>query len=746
MNALFLRCAIVASLLILAAASSLAQLTFSDSSRLRNPDYLEHQIKSIDDNKLFGSIRLDGAGFTAVARAVKGKDFAKAYQACADYWRMKQRPRYITHNYRLLLDTDVLMGYDDLRTYGARNPDEKDSVLGRAASVLRNVIRAWGDVVIDFGSRVDFNREVGQSGKYGFHYWGWSKPLNAAFVLTEDQKYLAKFDELFHQWYEQRNAITRGFPELDVVYYELGLGVRTRMFIEHYLLPYANRPWQTHERMLKTILGAARWLYELERWEGYRSGNWQIHGSYMLVQIALTFPEFKESADWLRLGLQRLGEHLEHDFFEDGGHSERAPRNYTLATYLSYRNLYFLLSAHKAQLDVAQRIRSSIGKTIDWWITMLAPTGEIPAINDSHRGLFPVFILQDGAEFFNKPEVYGVLRNLFGVSDSRARVTLPLFTSRHMPASGFTVMRTDWTRDALYMNINYGKWNGSHTHNDLLDFEIYAYGRALAVDAGLGLTYDDPLYIPWYKSSRAHNVVVVNDRNMERESVEGENIVWSSTPSLDYFAGEHRGYARLGVHHRRHIAFVKPKYWVILDQLKCDKDGDTLSWYLHTPTALVPHGQGYQSSSAPGILILPATDELISRSGKSMASSTDDLTPGKTQEIDWIAFDQQSDAGSTKQFAVLLYPYRDNTPSMKYSAISSRHLRVRGGDYTDHLYYSDVPLDDGEISTNAAFLLIHREDGQSAEFSLVNGTYLKVKGRTVWESSSRTSCEGKFND
>jgi len=746
MNSLFSRCVIVASLLALGAATSSAQWTFSDSSRLRSPDYLLHGIKAIRDGDLFSSIRLDAAGLTSVARAVEGRDFVKAYQAWADYWGTKQQPRYIMHNYQLLLDTDVLMGYDDLRAYGAKHPDERDSILARAALVVKNVIRAWGDVVIDFGSRVNFNREVGQSGKYGFHYWGWSKPLNAAFVLTGDQTYLAKFDELFHRWYEQRNAITRGFPELDVVYYELGLGVRNRMFIEYYLLPYTNRPWQTHERMLKTVLGAARWLYELERWEGYRSGNWQIHGSYMLVQIALTFPEFKESEEWLRLGLQRLEEHREHDFFEDGGHLERAPRNYTLATYLSYRNLYFLLNAHTAQLDVAQRIRRSIGKTIDWWITMLAPTGEVPAINDSHRGLFPVYILQDGAEFFNKPEVYGVLRNLFGVSGSRARVTLPPFTSRHMPASGFTVMRTDWTREALYMNINYGKWNGAHTHNDLLDFEIYAYGKALAVDAGLGLTYDDPLYIPWYKSSRAHNMVVVNDRNMERETVEGENILWSSTPSLDYFAGEHRGYANLGVRHRRHIAFVKPRYWVVLDQIKCEKGGDTLSWYLHTPTRLVRFRGGYRSSTAPGILILPDTSELRSRTGKCTAASTDDLTPGKTQEIEWVAYDQQAAASSTREFSILLYPFKVGMPDVNFGRLAKEHFCVQGPSFRDDLYVPALAYDDGEIATDAVFLLIHREDGQAARFSLVNGTFVKVKGRMVWKSSIKTSAEGELND
>jgi hypothetical protein len=77
--------------------------------------------------------------------------------------------------------------------------------------------------------------------------------------------------------------------------------------------------------MLKTLLGAARWLYELERGEGYRPGNWQIHGSYMLAQIAMVLPEFRESEEWLRMALQRLQEHLKLDFFEDGGTFRTSP-------------------------------------------------------------------------------------------------------------------------------------------------------------------------------------------------------------------------------------------------------------------------------------------------------------------------------------------------------------------------------------------------------------------------------------
>ena len=728
--------------LLVAANPLYAQLKFSEHSLLSNAEYVDRQIKTISDADLFSALRLDQPALGDVETAVQRSDFQGAFRAWGAYWNAKQQPKYASQPHNLLIDTEMLESYDQIRVYGSQNKEEEDSVLARSSLIMKNIFKPWGDVAVDFGPKVDFNREIGQSGKYGFHYWVWSRVLIIAFVNTGDQRYLAKFDQLFHQWYEQRNSITRGFPELDVVYYELGLGVRNRMFIEYYFLPYAQRSVRTHERMLKTILAAGRWLYQLEQWEGYRSGNWQIHGSYMLAQLAMVFPEFKESKEWLKLALQRLEEHLREDFFADGGHSERAPRNYTQATYLSYRNLYYLLLTYHVREDLAQEIRQRMGNTIDWWIAMLAPTGEIPAINDSHRGLFPAFILQDGAEFYNKPYVGGVLRNLFSSAPAATQVPLPPFVSRHMPASGFTVLRSDWTRDALYMNVNYGKWNGAHTHNDMLDFEIYAYGKALAVDAGIGLTYDDPLYVPWYKSSRAHNMVTVNDRNMDREGIEGEHVIWSEKPLLEYFSGEHRGYEKMGVRARRQIFFINHRYWVVLDNLKCEKGGDTLSWYFHTPTTLLHDEHGYHSDGQPGIIVYPLTGGRSSRTGTSMASSTSDLTPGKTEQINWIAFDQISEPASTIHYNILLFPFRDHRTNVEYAAVSKTHFRVTLSGETDDLYVSNGLMKEGGIETDASVLLLHREGDKTIRFSLVDGTYLRVGSRQLWNSRERTAAEG----
>jgi len=723
--------------------TGVAQLSFSDSSRMKDPAFVREHIREISDTNLWVSLNLDHPDLKTVRSFVHKGQFDNAATAWGAYWTRKKQPAYVTRTDHLLLDTDLLMSPGEFRSDLERSADERDTIFVRAAMILQNTIRAWGDSVIRFEGRVDFNREMGQSGKYGFHYWWWSRPLIMAAILRGDQTYTAKFDQLFNDWYEQRNSISRGFPELDVVYYELGLGTRNRMFIENYLLPYTQRTGITHGRMLKTVLAAGRWLHELEKWEGYRPGNWQIHGSYMLVQLALVFPEFRESPEWLRIGLQRLTEHMERDFYPDGGHSERCPRNYTLATYLNYRNIAYLLKGYGVRSDVCARIQSSMGRTIDWWCSMLAPTGEIPAINDSHRGLFPSMILRDGAGLFEKPQALAVLRNLFGEKTGGTE-GLPAYTSRHMPASGFSVMRTDWSPDAFYLTVNYGPSAGFHSHQDLLDFELYAYGQPMAVDAGIGLTYDDPLYKTWYRSSRAHNMVAVNDSNIEREGFQGENIRWGSTLSLDFFSGEHRGYQRFGIHQRRQIAFVKPSYWFILDDLSCTRSGDTLSWYFHSPGKLLPSGAGFVSASIPGIRILPAGERFPTRSGMGRAASSSDRTPGKTDEILWIRFDQTGSRDSLHHFAVLLAPVRGQGEVFSAERRSDRHYVVKSPQFSDHLYFTNGTYADATLQTDGVFVLMRlREDGVSS-YVVVDGKYLSYEGKKLWSSDRPESAEGNF--
>lgn len=234
---------------------------------------LEEKIKHITDEELFSSLNLDRPGSESVRDTAGKGAFEAAYEAWATYWRARPQPIYI--HYR-----GFLRSPDEVREVLAGHTEEREHIVDRADRVLRHEIHGWGDRVAQFGPVVDFNYDFGRSGKYGFHYWGWAQPLNIAYVATGDVRYLDAFDELFHQWYEQRDRVKGAIPSLDVIYYELGLGSnRNRTFLDYYRLNRDRCSLRTHERILKTVLGAARWLYELEKSEGSAgqlAGVWEL--------------------------------------------------------------------------------------------------------------------------------------------------------------------------------------------------------------------------------------------------------------------------------------------------------------------------------------------------------------------------------------------------------------------------------------------------------------------------------------
>ncbi len=623
---------LIGSAALAMAPRALGQIDQNDQARVRN----------ISDAELFSSLDLTRDGLREVRSAVEQKDFPAAYVAWAKNWSsVVSRGKFIG------VDSYVFSREEATRSIEF----SRANVLAMAEKVLAHEIAGWGPQVIKHGPVVDFNADYGQSGKYGFHYWGFSLCLIHSFLLTGDQKYLDKFELLFNQWYEQRDKVKGGFPGLDVIWYELGVGMRNRFFLEYYFLPHEKRSIHTHERMLKTCLGAARWLHE-EQKKGYRPANWQMIGCYGLAHLGIMLPEFKESNEWVNLAVLRTLEHMEQDFFPDGCHSERAPASYMILAYREPRNLGRLLEADPSRRELAEKMHAPLRRSLDFFAAILPPDGILPGINDGSRAALPETIRKEAGE--------------------------PLKTSIHLPKSGFTVMRDAGT--STYLLINHGPWGGGHSHADSLSFELHAHGKPLAIDCGIGQTYDDPLHASWYIHSRAHNMLTIDGENLDRPAAEGKDVVWHSDDRLDHFAATHHGYAASKkIIHRRHIAFIKPSYFIVYDVVSAAADATehTLEWNVH-PT------------SNDGLIVEPSSKEWSKQMKKGWASVTGIPGYGKKNwaEIDWLLFTSKIAPSETKAFAVLLYPYKGDRPVVKFE-MADATVTVQSGNHIDRIAFKD---------------------------------------------------------
>ncbi len=705
----------------------------ASSDRRADLSFVDHGIQDISDEDLFAALDLNKPELKSVRSAVSRKDYPAAYRAWGEYWKIVAPGRA-----RFIGDGDLLMSRDEatksLETRRAQ-------ILADAEPVLAHNINGWGTVTIQHGPIVDFDADYGKNGQYGFHYWGWSRRLINAFLITSDEKYLGAFDELFNQWYAQRNQIHGQIKGLDVVYNELGLGLRCRPFLEFYALASSAKPQAaTHEHMLKTILGAGRWLYEEEKRQ-YRNGNWQIMGSYGLAWIGAMLTEFSDASKWVQMGADRIAKHVEADFFPDGCHSERVPSSYMLVAYRDPRNLAALLQDRQEYVEISGRIREPLKRTLEWYFAMLPPDGFIPAINDGSRAVMPRALVEDA-------------NNLFGMN-MPAEAHAPIRAeSVSLPASGFTAMRSDATPDALYMLINHGPSGGGHSHADSLDFQMHAYGQACAIDSGIGVTYDDPNQKPWYVRTRAHNALMVDGDDLNRTQAEGRDVVWTTLKTLDYFAATHFGYLQSkDITHRRHFIFVKPMYWLIYDLIEARHAprGKMLSWNLHSPTPMEEHQSGFSSKSGPGVIVLPSASWARQQSkGPASVRGIRGHEGKDYADIDWISFESAVDPAAPQTLGVLLFPFADARPDVAFSIVATdhraSHFMVKHPAGVDHILIGEegCTLKSMDFTFSGACAVVRCRDDKPVSFATAKTLSLKLGERSLVDSPRMTDVEGNF--
>lgn len=137
---------------------------------------------------------------------------------------------------------------------------------------------------------------------------------------------------------------------------------------------------------------------------------------------------------------------------------------------------------------------------------------------------------------------------------------------------------------------------GGHGHPDVNSFQVYAYGKWLAIDP----SYEKP------KWTRNHNTVLVNGKGQL-----GEGQTWFDRkavltaratsailkvvhhPSYDYVLGDAMsmypsaaGLAR----YRRHFVFLRPDYIVVVDELAANRPS-RFEWLLHAEEAVEQRGE-----------------------------------------------------------------------------------------------------------------------------------------------------------
>jgi hypothetical protein len=141
---------------------------------------------------------------------------------------------------------------------------------------------------------------------------------------------------------------------------------------------------------------------------------------------------------------------------------------------------------------------------------------------------------------------------------------------KRFPSSGFVVLRDGWNERSSYVFVDaaaHGAMNYVHAHADALSFEYASHGVTWIVDPGTYTYTKDPALRDQFRTSAAHNTVVVEGQS---QSQSGGPFSWAyvadtaleeltATAEAVTCRGAHNGYERFNppVRHQRSIQLVK---------------------------------------------------------------------------------------------------------------------------------------------------------------------------------------------
>jgi hypothetical protein len=229
---------------------------------------------------------------------------------------------------------------------------------------------------------------------------------------------------------------------------------------------------------------------------------------------------------------------------------------------------------------------------------------------------------------------------------------LPTFW--HCDDIGWITSRSSWDADAVLAGFKAGPMHGhkaqqyydahpgdtreiggGHGHPDVNSFQVYAYGKWLAIDPG----YERP------KWTRNHNTVLVNGKGQlgEGQTWFDRKAVLAARATSAMSKAEHRGACDYAVgdamsiypaaagltRFRRHFIFLKPDFIVLVDELGADRPS-RFEWLMHVEEAVEQRGDaGFlvrTGAVAMDVQFLLAEGLEVKASGKLLAATCGSAT------------------------------------------------------------------------------------------------------------------------
>lgn len=591
--------------------------------------------------------------------------------------------------------------------------------------------------------------------------------LGLAYWLTADERYAKTFAAHLESWMEQNppGIGINWMSSLEVAFRAVSWIWAFHFFRESDALT----PSIFHE--------AVKFLHQhgshIERYlSKYYSPNTHLTGEGLgLYYLGTQLPFLERAEHWRKLGEGILFSEIPKQIFEDGIYFEQSTwyHRYTVDFYSHFVILRALSGASYFDGNAAD-LELRLQSAFDALMHLSMPDGNTPLLGDDDGGrMLPLtddptddfrgtlavgsilFDRTDQRRIAGKPsqEVFW-LTGVEGVNAFRAlRDTEPEATSKHFARGGYCVMRDGWetTDNCLIVDCGeVGSLAGGHGHADALSIELAIHGRTLLVDSGTYTYHETPELRDYFRSSEAHNVLVIDGRSSSepgsqfnwRSRAEARCDAWIGEERFDLFEGSHDGYRRLAdpATHRRSILFLKNDYWIVRDLVETAGEHDySLNFHFDVGVKTTV-GDGGAWVGGDDHRIFTFGDNGIWEQKESWISKNH----GNRVNAPLMRFTSAGDG--PQEFFTFILPVGDgvDAPMVAEMPIASgRAFVIQYAGYNDVFVYNDEPgvsINNGIFESNFRYSWARLRSGETLpdEFVLIDGNRMKLGEDDIFDS------------
>lgn len=288
---------------------------------------------------------------------------------------------------------------------------------------------------------------------------------------------------------------------------------------------------------------AVNWLYSLNMINSYKNFDdkfsrkvekslWQ-HGFYIYNNLELAIPDnnnhytsnlvgllylgelfanANEGRKWKKFAKKELKKETLKQVLPTGVHYERSISYHRLMTEMLSYPIYMLKRLGE---DVSQEVTERISSMFSYVSNYTKPNGMAPLIADNDDGRFLPFLRRDFRRHDYLNDIQSV-ENCFVTMGMNNLFSRLICGTKIYEDAGVGIVR----KGNNYLFVNNGGYSkrpmedqikiGTHTHNDLLSFELSLEGDDIIVDPGTYLYTSSRKDRDEFRSTVKHNTVVVD--------------------------------------------------------------------------------------------------------------------------------------------------------------------------------------------------------------------------------------------